>query len=130
MQRSGGAVPDGACYIGYKEECRYKYGNFDTQHSRGGWAVYHVPARLIIPSFVEEIHIPASVASISDKAFDLIPQNVRMFVEKDNPFYEVRDNKIVDKKRQSSLHDKKVARLLPPKKKTFRNSIDISFNLW
>ena len=91
-------IPDGVRYIGYKEESRYEYDSFDTQHSRGGWAVYHVPARLIIPSFVEEIHIPASVTSISDEAFDLIPQNVRLFVDKENSFYEVKDNKIVVKK--------------------------------
>ncbi len=92
-------VPDGVRYIGYKEESRYEYDNFDTQHSRGGWAVYHVPTRLVIPSFVEEIHIPASVTSISDKAFDLISPKVRLFVDKDNSFYDVMDNKIIDKKR-------------------------------
>lgn len=92
-------LPDGLTHIGYNKEEIYESDCWDTQHIRAGFRTCYEPIILNIPAYVTQIHIPATVLSISDRAFLKLPVNAKLYVDEANPYYEAAlDRRSVRKK--------------------------------
>lgn len=92
-------LPEGLTHIGYEKEEIFESDCWDTQHIRSGIRTVYNPIALRIPDYVTEIHIPATVRSISDRAFRGLPANTKLYVDEANPYYvATKDHKFVLKK--------------------------------